>query len=157
MAKRHIRLRCVREKSPSSRCSLPKSPRFVCFPYFLHFSPISASSPVPSSPTSAHSLSHLLQSHAQAYTERVNEAYASNPSYQYLQINLQENVLKSLLVNLFLSSLRSTIPTALHPTYLVSRQNMVRSSFSTHSTSSSTHSRSVADGRGANVFCLCVF
>lgn len=57
MAKRHIRLRCVRGKSPSSRCSLPKSPKFVYFPYFLYFSPISASSPVPSSPASAYFLS----------------------------------------------------------------------------------------------------
>jgi hypothetical protein len=46
--------------------------------------------------------------------------------YQYIQINLQENFLKSILVNIFLSSLRSKVPPEQHKRYLVSRQNMVR-------------------------------
>jgi hypothetical protein len=45
--------------------------------------------------------------------------------YQYIQINLQENILKSILVNIFLSSLRSKVPPEQHTRYLVSRQNMV--------------------------------
>lgn len=48
----------------------------------------------------------------------------SNPKYSFIQINLQENLLKSLLVSMFLSSLRQTIPPELQPTYLVSSQNM---------------------------------
>lgn len=39
---------------------------------------------------------------------------------------MQENILKSILVKLFLSSLRSKIPPDQHSRYLVSRQNMVR-------------------------------
>ncbi|THH16131.1 hypothetical protein EW146_g4458 [Bondarzewia mesenterica] len=66
----------------------------------------------------------ISEYHASSYTDRVNEMYQDHPSYQYVQINLQENLLKSLLVNLFLSSLRSSVPSRLQPTYLVSRQNM---------------------------------
>lgn len=53
-----------------------------------------------------------------------NEAFLSNPKYRFIQINLQENLLKSLLVSMFLSSLRQTISAGLQPTYLVSSQNM---------------------------------
>ena len=66
------------------------------------------------------------QHHATSYTSRLNKLFGSHPAYQYVQINLQENVLKSLLVNLFLNSLRRSVPPHLQPTYLVSRQNMVR-------------------------------
>lgn len=41
-----------------------------------------------------------------------------------MQINLQENLLKSWLVSLFLSSIAKTTPKELHPTYLVSNQNV---------------------------------
>lgn len=41
-----------------------------------------------------------------------------------IQVNLQENLLKSFLVSLFLSSLRNTVPSELHPTYILSSQNM---------------------------------
>jgi len=53
-----------------------------------------------------------------------NEAFLHNPNYQFIQINLQENPLKSILVSLFLKSLRRTVPENLQPTYLVSNQNM---------------------------------
>ncbi|TFY77872.1 hypothetical protein EWM64_g6136, partial [Hericium alpestre] len=66
----------------------------------------------------------ISEYHASSFTDRVNQLYQEHPSYQYIQINLQENILKSLLVHLFLSSLRSKIPHRLHPTYMVSRQNM---------------------------------
>jgi ATPase complex subunit ATP10 len=45
------------------------------------------------------------------------------PSYSR-KINLQENALKSMLVSLFLSSLRRAVPPSLHRTYLISSQNM---------------------------------
>ena len=41
-----------------------------------------------------------------------------------MQINLQENLLKSFLVNLFTNSLRSAVPKELHANYLISRQNL---------------------------------
>jgi len=41
-----------------------------------------------------------------------------------VQINLQENLLKSFLVKLFSNGLRSTVPPELQDTYLVSGQNM---------------------------------
>ncbi|KAI0298684.1 ATP10 protein-domain-containing protein [Multifurca ochricompacta] len=66
----------------------------------------------------------ISELHAASYTEALNALYQRNPVYQYVQINLQENILKSILVNIFLSSLRSKIPPAQHTRYLVSRQNM---------------------------------
>ena len=53
-----------------------------------------------------------------------NKEFLSNPNYRFAQVNLQENLLKSLLVSMFLSSLRRTVPAQLRPTYLVSSQNM---------------------------------
>jgi len=41
-----------------------------------------------------------------------------------MQVNLQENILKSMLVSMFFSSLRKQIPQGLQPWYLVSSQNM---------------------------------
>jgi len=65
-----------------------------------------------------------LQVQTASFANPTNEVFLSNPNYRFIQINLQENVLKSLLVSLFLSSLRQTIPVELQPTYLVSSQNM---------------------------------
>jgi len=53
-----------------------------------------------------------------------NDLFISNPSYRFVQVNLQENLLKSLLVSMFLASIRKTVPPHLQPTYLVSNQNM---------------------------------
>jgi ATPase complex subunit ATP10 len=39
-------------------------------------------------------------------------------------INIQENLLKSFVVSLLLPSIREQVPKELHPTYLVSAQNM---------------------------------
>jgi hypothetical protein len=66
-----------------------------------------------------------LKLHATSYTETLNSHYQGHPVYQYIQINLQENILKSILVNIFLSTLRSKVPPDQHTRYLVSRQNMV--------------------------------
>ena len=79
-----------------------------------------------------------FQIHAKSYTKVLNSLYHNHPVYQYIQINLQENILKSILVNIFLSSLRSKIPPYQHTRYLVSRQSMVcnltnLANFHTHS------------------------
>ncbi|KAI9509244.1 ATPase assembly factor ATP10, partial [Russula earlei] len=66
----------------------------------------------------------ISEIHARSYAKSLNDLYREHPVYQYIQINLQENVLKSILVNIFLSSLRSKIPPSQHTRYLVSRQNM---------------------------------
>ncbi|KAI0032856.1 ATPase assembly factor ATP10, partial [Vararia minispora EC-137] len=66
----------------------------------------------------------ISQHHAMSFTHQVNEKYRHHPGYQFVQVNLQENVLKSFLVSLFLSSLRNAVPEPLHPTYILSRQNM---------------------------------
>jgi len=50
--------------------------------------------------------------------------YKSHPAFQYIRINLQENLLKSLLVSLFTSGIRKTIPEDQWGKYLVSSQNI---------------------------------
>ena len=65
-----------------------------------------------------------LQLNAKAFVNPTHERFSSNPLYQHIQINLQENLLKSFLVNLFTNSLRSTVPKELQPNYLISSQNL---------------------------------
>ncbi|KAJ3535692.1 hypothetical protein NM688_g6941 [Phlebia brevispora] len=52
------------------------------------------------------------------------EEYSKNPHFQLIQINLQENLLKALLVQLFSRSIRNTIPPEQWSKYLISNQNM---------------------------------
>ncbi|KAF8637924.1 hypothetical protein AX17_002545 [Amanita inopinata Kibby_2008] len=66
----------------------------------------------------------ISELHAKAFTEPTHERFSSHPLYQYVQINLQENLLKSFLVNLFTSSLRSTVSKELQSNYLISSQNL---------------------------------
>ncbi|KAG1776363.1 ATPase assembly factor ATP10 [Suillus placidus] len=66
----------------------------------------------------------MSEIHVNGFTTPTNERYLSNPLYQYVQINLQENLLKSFIVSLFLSSIAKSVPPELHSTYLVSSQNM---------------------------------
>ncbi|KAH0835912.1 ATPase assembly factor ATP10 [Lanmaoa asiatica] len=66
----------------------------------------------------------MSEVHVNGFVSPTNARYLSNPLYQYVQINLQENLLKSWLVSLFLSSIAKTVPKELHPTYLVSSQNV---------------------------------
>ncbi|KAG0695922.1 ATPase assembly factor ATP10 [Suillus ampliporus] len=66
----------------------------------------------------------MSEIHVNGFTTPTNARYLSNPLYQYVQINLQENLLKSFLVSLFLSSIAKSVPPELHSTYLVSSQNM---------------------------------
>ncbi|KAI6107585.1 ATPase assembly factor ATP10 [Pisolithus croceorrhizus] len=51
------------------------------------------------------------------------KGFVAPTNAQYF-INLQENLLKSWLVSLFLASIARSVPRELHPTYLVSSQNM---------------------------------
>lgn len=62
--------------------------------------------------------------HAQGFIEPTQNRFSSHPQYQYVQINLQENLLKAFLVNLFLGKLRQHVPVELQENYLVSTQNM---------------------------------
>ncbi|KAJ1311684.1 hypothetical protein OPQ81_010158 [Rhizoctonia solani] len=66
----------------------------------------------------------ISELHAQSFVEQTLEQHKGNKNFQYMQINLQENILKSWLVSLSLSSLRNTVPPELQPTYLLSSQNM---------------------------------
>ena len=52
------------------------------------------------------------------------KSYLLLPPSLLTQINLQPNPLKSYLLSLFLSSLRSQIPTSLHATYLLSSNSL---------------------------------
>ncbi|KAH7886843.1 ATPase assembly factor ATP10 [Phlebopus sp. FC_14] len=66
----------------------------------------------------------MSEVHVKGFVSPTNARYLSNPLYQHVQINLQENLLKSWLVSLFLSSIAKEVPAQLHPTYLVSNQDM---------------------------------
>ncbi|CAE6463650.1 unnamed protein product, partial [Rhizoctonia solani] len=66
----------------------------------------------------------ISELHAQSFVEQTLEEHKHNKKFQYMQINLQENLLKSWLVSLSLSSLRSVVPPEFHSTYLLSSQNM---------------------------------
>ncbi|KDN42958.1 hypothetical protein RSAG8_06484, partial [Rhizoctonia solani AG-8 WAC10335] len=66
----------------------------------------------------------ISELHAQSFVEQTLERHKGNKNFQYMQINLQENLLKSWLISLSLSSLRSTVPPEFQSTYLLSSQNM---------------------------------
>lgn len=66
----------------------------------------------------------ISELHAQSFVDLALKTHKNKKSFQYMQINLQENLLKSFLVSLFLSSLRNTVPPEFHSTYLLSSQNM---------------------------------
>ncbi|KAF7983200.1 hypothetical protein HWV62_23464 [Athelia sp. TMB] len=68
--------------------------------------------------------SKISEIHVAGFTSPTHARFSSNPLYTPVSINLQENLLKSFLVSLFLSSIRKQVPSDLHPTYLVSGQNM---------------------------------
>ncbi|KAE9406187.1 hypothetical protein BT96DRAFT_791879, partial [Gymnopus androsaceus JB14] len=62
----------------------------------------------------------ISEIHTSSFTTPTLDRYSSHPLFQHIQINLQENILKSLLVSLFLSSLRRSVPPELHSNYLLS-------------------------------------
>lgn len=68
--------------------------------------------------------SSSFQLNAKSFVDPTHARFSSNPLYQYVQINLQENLLKSFLVKMFRNSLRSSVQKELQPNYLVSSQNM---------------------------------
>ncbi|KAG9007747.1 Mitochondrial ATPase complex subunit atp10 [Tulasnella sp. JGI-2019a] len=59
-----------------------------------------------------------------SFTETVEKVYKLYRRFKFIQINLQENFLKSALVSLSAGNLRSMTPLHLHPTYIHSSQNM---------------------------------
>lgn len=68
--------------------------------------------------------SKISEEHCRSFYSDTLSTFSGHPKFQLVQINLQQNKLKSYLVSLFLSSLRSQIDPALHPTYLLSSQNI---------------------------------
>ncbi|KAJ3716809.1 ATP10 protein-domain-containing protein [Lentinula guzmanii] len=66
----------------------------------------------------------ISEIHVASFTTPTLARFSSHPLFNHLQINLQSNALKSMLVSLFLSSLRRTIPPEQHSYYLVSSQNL---------------------------------
>ncbi|KAI0642756.1 ATP10 protein-domain-containing protein [Trametes meyenii] len=58
------------------------------------------------------------------FVDPTQSSFSSHPLYQRVQINLQDNLMKSFLVSLFASGIRKTIPEELWPTYLISSQSM---------------------------------
>jgi len=59
-----------------------------------------------------------------SFINSVHPLFESNPLYQRIHINVQENILKALVVNLFLNNLRAKVPRALYGNSLLSTQNM---------------------------------
>ncbi|OCH86764.1 hypothetical protein OBBRIDRAFT_760790 [Obba rivulosa] len=58
------------------------------------------------------------------FVKSAHEEHKDKPGYQFIQINLQENLLRSLLVSMFTSGIKRSVPEELWPTYMVSNQNM---------------------------------
>ncbi|KAJ7772095.1 ATP10 protein-domain-containing protein [Mycena maculata] len=59
-----------------------------------------------------------------SFINSVHPRFESNPLYQRMHINIQENILKALVVNLFLHNLRAKVPKELYGNCLLSNQNM---------------------------------
>ncbi|KAJ3882811.1 ATP10 protein-domain-containing protein [Lentinula edodes] len=66
----------------------------------------------------------ISEIHVASFTTPTLARFSEHPLFNHIQINLQSNTLKSMLVSLFLSSLRRAIPPEQHPYYLVSSQNL---------------------------------
>ncbi|KAJ7072692.1 ATPase assembly factor ATP10, partial [Mycena amicta] len=59
-----------------------------------------------------------------SFINSVHPLFESNPLYQRVHINIQENFLKALVVNMFIRNLRAKVPKELYGNCLVSSQNM---------------------------------
>ncbi|KLO09002.1 hypothetical protein SCHPADRAFT_834571 [Schizopora paradoxa] len=66
----------------------------------------------------------LSTEHVDSFVRPTIEKFLSDHRFQFVQINLQENILKAFLVSMYVSSLRRKVPPELHRTYLLSTQNM---------------------------------
>ncbi|WVW85772.1 hypothetical protein I302_107810 [Kwoniella bestiolae CBS 10118] len=62
----------------------------------------------------------LSEEHEQSFTQPVLSDIAGHPEFNFVQINHQENKLKSLLVSFFISSLKRTIPEDRWGNYMIS-------------------------------------
>ncbi|OCF76053.1 hypothetical protein I204_03350 [Kwoniella mangroviensis CBS 8886] len=62
----------------------------------------------------------LSEEHEQSFTQPVLEDFAGHPEFNFVQINHQENKLKSFLVSFFISSLKRTIAEDRWGDYLIS-------------------------------------
>jgi len=78
----------------------------------------------PSFVTAVHSNIDSPQVHVAGFTTQAHSRFSTHPLYIPIMINIQENLLKSFVVSLLLPSIREQVPKELHPTYLVSAQNM---------------------------------
>ncbi|THH27441.1 hypothetical protein EUX98_g6747 [Antrodiella citrinella] len=58
------------------------------------------------------------------FTQPTNIAYSTHPSYQFVRINLQENLLKSFLISMFTKSIRRQMHEQHWGRYLISSQNL---------------------------------
>ncbi|PWN39434.1 hypothetical protein IE81DRAFT_294858 [Ceraceosorus guamensis] len=68
--------------------------------------------------------STISEQHTKSFNSETLQVYDNHPSFQLVQVNLQENALKMYLVSLFLSNLRRQTPASQHGSYILSRQNM---------------------------------
>lgn len=66
----------------------------------------------------------VAEEHVKSFTKFVLAAYTSDPKFKFVQINLQENILKSAIVSLSKSSIKRNMPQEFHETYMHSSQNM---------------------------------
>ncbi|GLB42013.1 putative ATP10 protein [Lyophyllum shimeji] len=57
----------------------------------------------------------MSEVHVKGFVDPTLARYSSHPLFQHVQINLQENLLKSLLVKLYINSLRAVVPASLQP------------------------------------------
>lgn len=68
--------------------------------------------------------SKISEEHTKSFYQPTLDTFATHPNFQLVQINLQQNPLKSYLVSLFISSLRNHIDARFHSTYLLSSDNI---------------------------------
>ncbi|KAG8960842.1 Mitochondrial ATPase complex subunit atp10 [Tulasnella sp. 419] len=66
----------------------------------------------------------VADEHVKSFVKGLVNDYQSEPNFRFLQINLQENPLKAMVVRLSQGALRKTVPKEQHETYLISSQNM---------------------------------
>nr|GAT57860.1 predicted protein [Mycena chlorophos] len=59
-----------------------------------------------------------------SFINPIHPIFESNPLYQRVHINIQENYLKALVVNMFMDNLRAKVPKELYGNCLFSSQNM---------------------------------
>jgi mitochondrial ATPase complex subunit ATP10 len=66
----------------------------------------------------------VSQAQAQLFLETLPAVFKEDEHFQVVRINLQQNILKSMLVSLFAKSIRREIPEDQWGRYLISNQNM---------------------------------